>query len=201
MAARAGSAQHRLHARLVSGHSRHLSQIAKADRPFRDLNAAKQALQNIFRDLRAARHSSAIFLKDRPRVLSLLRQVFQAQGERSLDPSIAKFTRGQCVRTLATSRIRPPYLRGLPTTAPFFEPSPICTIEIEVQKAARPAQRLDYRSRIIFQTFRACPPSEAGSETVSFSASLPFHVMDAQTRRVGRDGPHYRFSRAPRLLH
>jgi hypothetical protein len=71
MAARAGTAQHRLHARLVSGHSRHLSEIAKADRPFRDLNAAKQALQNIFRDLSAARHSSAIFLTDRPRVLSL----------------------------------------------------------------------------------------------------------------------------------
>jgi hypothetical protein len=71
MAARAGTAQHGLHAHLVSGHSRHLSQIAKADRPFRDLNAAKQAVQNIFRDLSDARHSPAIFLTDRPRSLSL----------------------------------------------------------------------------------------------------------------------------------
>jgi hypothetical protein len=71
MAARAGTAQHRLHAHLVSGHSRHLSQITKADRQFWDLNAAKQALQNIFQDLSAARHSSAIVLTDRPRALRL----------------------------------------------------------------------------------------------------------------------------------
>jgi hypothetical protein len=98
---------------------------------FRDINAAKHAQQNIFRDLSAAQHSSAIFLTYRPRALSLRFDKSFKLKEKGLLIHQWQSLHGSVCPNSSYFAHPAPISAGTPTTAPFFELDPICTIEIE----------------------------------------------------------------------